>query len=106
MRNLLITIAIGALVGLIDILPMIKMKIDKYATSSAFVFYFIMPFIIFNTTLFGMAWWLKGAVITAALASPVMILVSKEDKKAVRIMLSMSIILGTLIGVAGYFLIV
>lgn len=105
MENLLITIVVGVLAGTIDILPMIKMKIDNYATASAFIFYFIMPFIIFNTSLFGMPWWLKGAVITAALASPVMILVAKSEKKTVPIMLSMAIILGTLIGTAGHFLI-
>ena len=85
---------------------MIKMKIDKYAISSAFVFYLIMPFIIFNTTLFGMAWWLKGSVITVVLALPIVILVAKTDKKSIPLILSMSILLGTIIGInrAAFFI--
>ncbi len=85
---------------------MIKMKIDKYAISSAFVFYLIMPFIIFNTTLFGMAWWLKGSVITVVLALPIVILVAKTDKKSTPLILSMSILLGTIIGInrAAFFI--
>lgn len=105
MRNLLITIAIGVIVGIIDISPMVKMKIDKYAIFSAFVFYLITPFIIFNTTLFDMIWWLKGSVITLILALPIVILVAKSDKKSIPIMLSMSIILGAIIGILGHFLI-
>lgn len=105
MKTFMLTALIGLVAGAIDILPMIRMKIDKYATTSAFVFYFIMPFIILNINLFNMAWWLKGAVITSLLASPIMILVAKSDRKSVPIMASMSIILGTLIGIAGHFLV-
>lgn len=34
--NILLALLIGAVVGVIDILPMIKMKVDKYSTWSAF----------------------------------------------------------------------
>lgn len=104
MRTFLFTTLIGLIAGVIDILPMVKMKLDKYAISSAFIFYFIMPFIIFNTDLFGMVWWLKGGVIALALAIPIIIIVSREDKKSIPPMVVMSIVLGTLIGIAGYFI--
>ena len=103
MKIILLTTLIGFIAGMIDILPMVKMKLDKYAISSAFIFYFIMPFIIYNTNLFGMAWWLKGGVIAMALAIPIIIIVSKEDKKSIPPMVVMSVVLGTLIGVAGHF---
>lgn len=45
----LLTLFIGIIVGIIDILPMIKMKVDKYSILSAFVYYLIVPFIIFDT---------------------------------------------------------
>ncbi len=105
MITILLTALIGIIAGVIDILPMIKMKLDKYAIFSAFVFYFIMPFIIFNTELFVMVWWLKGGVITLALALPVIIIVSREDKKSVPPMVVMSIVLGTLMGIAGHLII-
>ncbi len=105
MKTILLTALIGIIAGVIDILPMIKMKLDKYAIFSAFIFYFIMPFIIFNTELFGMVWWLKGGVITLALAIPVIIIVSREDKKSIPPMVVMSIVLGTLMGIAGHLII-
>lgn len=104
MREMLLTLLIGVIAGIIDVLPMIKMKLDKYSVSSAFVHYIIAPFIIFNTELFGMAWWLKGGVISLLLAVPTMILVAKDDKKSVVPMVIMSIILGTLVGVSGFFM--
>lgn len=103
MKEILLTLLIGIVAGVIDILPMIKMKLDKYSISSAFVHYIIASFIIFNTNLFGMPWWLKGGVITLLLAVPTMILVAKDDKKSTIPMFVMSIVLGTLIGVVGNF---
>ncbi|MDF2568299.1 MAG: hypothetical protein K0R90_1755 [Oscillospiraceae bacterium] len=103
MKTILITALIGIIGGIIDILPMVKMKLDKYSIISAFVFYLIMPFIIFNTDLFGTIWWIKGGIMTLALGVPVIIIVSKEDKKSIPPMVVMSVVLGTLIGVAGHF---
>jgi len=103
MRLFLLTLLVGAVFGTIDILPMLKMKLDKHATISAFVFYLIVPFFIYNTDLFGMAWWLKGAVITLLLEIPVIVLVAKEGWKGVIPIAAMSIVLGTLIGVVGKF---
>ena len=104
MRNILFTVLIGCVVGLIDILPMLKMKLDKYAISSAFMFYFIMPFIIFNIKILENLWWIKGGIITLVLSIPTIIIISKADRKSIIPIASMAIILGTLIGIAGYYL--
>ena len=103
MKIFLLTLFTGVVAGVIDVLPMIKMKLDKSAILSAFIFYLIVPFIIYNTNLFGMSWWLKGSVITLLLALPVIILVAKEGLNAAIPIAAMSIVLGTLIGVAGRF---
>lgn len=105
MKEIILTLLIGTAAGIIDILPMIKMKLDKYSISSAFAHYLIAPFFIFHTELFGMAWWLKGGVITLILAVPVIILVAKEDKKSAVPMIVMSVVLGTLMGVVGHFVV-
>jgi hypothetical protein len=47
---------------------------------------------------------LQGGLISVALALPVVVLVSMQDKKAVPIILTMAAIIGTLIGMAGHFL--
>ena len=104
MKGILLTCLIGIIAGAIDVLPMIKMKLDRFSIVSAFVFYFILPFIILNTELFGMPWWLKGGVTGLAMALPIIIMVAKEDKKSAPPMLIMSAVLGTLIGIAGHFL--
>ena len=85
---------LGIVIGAIDVLPMIKMKLDKYSVLSAFVFYFTLPFIVVNMDLFGLTWWLKGGVVGLVLALPMVIIVSKDDKQSVVPMLIMSTILG------------
>lgn len=104
MKTFLLTFLIGMIAGAIDILPMIKMKLDRHSIASAFVFYFILPFVILDIDLFGLVWWLKGGVTGLAMALPIIIMVAKEDKKSAPPMLIMSAVLGTLIGIAGHFL--
>ncbi len=105
MRIVLLTLLTGVVFGTIDILPMLKMKLDKSAILSAFVFYLIVPFIVYNTNLFGMAWWLKGGVITFLLALPVIIIVAKDGLQTAAPIAMMSVVLGTLIGLVGKFII-
>ena len=104
MKEILPAAAIGMVAGTIDVVPMIKMRLDKYSIASAFVFYCMMSFVVLNRELFGMPWWLKGAVFTLALASPIMILVAKTEKKSVPIMAGTAVVPGTFIGAAGRFL--
>jgi len=104
MNTLLLSIIIGIVAGTIDIIPMIIKKLDKKATISAFLQYFFISIIIVNIDLPHVVWWLQGGLISVALALPVVVLVSAQDKKAVPIILTMALILGTLIGIAGYYL--
>lgn len=104
MRFFLLTLLIGVIVGIIDILPMIKMKLDKYSIVSAFVFYLIMPFMVYSTNLLGDIWWLRGGVVAILIAIPTIIMVAKEDKKSAIPMVVMSIILGSIVGVVGHYL--
>ena len=104
MNILLLSAIIGIITGTIDIIPMIIQKLDKRATISAFLQYFFASIIIVNIDLPHVAWWLQGGIISVALALPVVVLVSAQDKKAVPIILTMAAILGTLIGIAGHYL--
>ncbi len=101
MKIFLLTLGTGIVFGLIDILPMLKMKLDKFSILSAFVFYLIVPFIVYNTNLFGMPWWLKGSVITLLLSLPVMIMVMKDGIQPAIPIFFMSIVLGALVGIVG-----
>lgn len=104
MKEIFIPLGIGVVAGIIDILPMFKMKLDKYSIASAFVYYLIVPFIIFNTELGNQIWFIKGGIIGFFLALPTIIMVARDDKKSAIPMVIMSFILGSLIGVAGHFL--
>lgn len=105
MKNILLTTLLGIIVATIDIIPMLRMKLDKYAITSAFLFYIIATFIILNTNLFGMPWWLKGGVTAFLLALPTIVLVAKDGPASAIPMIIMSLILGSVIGITGHFFI-
>jgi len=105
MDTLLLSAIIGVVAGIIDIVPMIIQKLDKRASISAFLQYFFVSIIIVNIDLPHVVWWLQGGLISMAFALPVVVIVSMQDKKAVPIIFTMAAILGTLIGIAGHYLI-
>lgn len=102
--NFLLTLLIGIIAGVIDVLPMIKMKVDKYSCLSAFAYYVILPFVIFGVNWFGDLWWLRGGFVAILMAIPTIVLVAKEDKKSPIMMAVISIVLGSIIGVVGHLL--
>jgi len=104
MEIFFLTLLIGIVAGIVDVLPMIKMKLDKYAISSAFMFYLIMPFIIFNINILQNIWCVKGGIITFILAIPIMILAAKENKRNMIPIGIMAFIIGTIVGIIGYYL--
>lgn len=100
MNDILIAIIIGLVAGLIDVTPMIIMKLEKVANISAFVHYFILGLIIPFVS-WDIAPWIKGIIISILTALPVMILVYPKDKKAIIPMIVFAIILGAGIGFIG-----
>ena len=104
MRTIINSMLIGIIAGLIDILPMFIQKMNKRSILSAFLQYFFVSIIIININLPGVIWWLQGGIIALALAIPIIIIVSEKDSKATPVIAAMSIILGTLIGLAGHYM--
>ena len=100
MNNILIAITIGLVAGLIDVIPMIVMKLEKVANISAFVHYFVLGLIIPFVS-WDIAPWIKGIIISFLSALPVMIIVYPKDKKAIIPMVVFALILGAGIGLAG-----
>jgi len=100
MNDILIATIIGLVAGLIDVTPMIIMKLEKVANISAFVHYFVLGLIIPFVN-WGIDPWLKGIIISFLSALPVMIIVYPKDKKAIIPMIVFSLILGAGIGIAG-----
>lgn len=100
MNDILIAATIGLTAGLIDVTPMILMKLERNASISAFVHYFVLgmiiPFVDWHVSP-----WIKGVLISFLTALPFMIIVYPKDKKAIIPMVLFSILLGAGIGVAG-----
>ncbi len=99
MSKLLISILIGLLAGIIDVVPMLVQKLDKFACASAFVHWIIMGVIISYINL-PLPPWLKGLVVAELSAIPVIILVAKEDPLAIIPIVIMSAILGVAVGIS------
>jgi len=100
MENILTALAIGIVAGIIDVTPMIIMKLDKTANWSAFIHWIVLgliiPFVQWNIQP-----WLKGMIIGLLTTLPVMIIVGAKDKKSLIPMTFFSIALGIGVGIAG-----
>ncbi|MDR1259005.1 MAG: hypothetical protein LBK65_06995 [Tannerellaceae bacterium] len=104
MDILLLSVIIGIVAGAIDITPMIIQKLPKYSTIAAFVYFFFISVIIVNIDLPHIPWYLEGGLISIALMIPVLIHVGHTDKKPLPVITVNTVVIGTLIGIAGHFL--
>lgn len=104
MNTLLISIIVGLIIGIVDIIPMIIQKLPRYSTIAAFLFFFFISIIIFHIDIPYIPWWLEGATISIAMMSPILIHVAATDKKPIPIIITNTLILGTLISIAKYYL--
>ncbi|MFC2151627.1 hypothetical protein ACFLSE_03795 [Bacteroidota bacterium] len=100
MNDIFIAIIIGIIAGIIDVIPMLIQKLNKYASLSAFMHWvvlgLIIPFVAWNIDP-----WLKGLIIGELSAIPVIIMVMQNDKKSVLPILLMSAVLGIGVAVVG-----
>jgi len=100
MENIIIALAIGIVAGIIDVTPMIIMKLDKTANWSAFVHWVVLGLII-PFVQWEIDPWLKGLIIGELTTLPVMIIVAKNDKKSLIPMVFFSAILGIGVAISG-----
>ncbi|MDD5750448.1 MAG: hypothetical protein PHU56_02250 [Candidatus Pacebacteria bacterium] len=97
MRKFLISVFIGILAGVVDVIPMIIQGLDWYSNISAFIFWIVTGVVIAYISLPIKAW-LKGLMVAVISALPIMILVFAADAKSVIPMIIMSAVLGSLVG--------
>jgi len=100
MNDFLIALIIGLVAGVIDVVPMVIMKLEKSASLSAFFHYLVLGLIIPFVS-WDIQPWIKGVIISFLSAIPIMIIVSPKDRKALIPIIIFSIILGAGIGIAG-----
>jgi len=104
MKGNLIVILIGMVAGFIGIIPLLRQKADKYWVFALFLFYFMMPWVIYRIALPGVHSWMKGAVVTLALVLPLVIAAGRGYKRFVFPVLITSVLIGFLITFLGYYL--
>jgi hypothetical protein len=105
MNSIIGSIVIGIAAGIVDVLPMLMKKMDKSACASAFIQYMVVSFIIVHTDIPGISWWIEGALISLLMALPIIIIIPKNDSKAVPVIIMMALALGALISQAAHHLI-
>ncbi|MCP4051178.1 MAG: hypothetical protein GY730_10795 [bacterium] len=98
MSKLIISLLIGVIAGIIDVIPMLIQKLDKYACISAFIHWMVLGIIISYIDL-PMSNWLKGIIIAVLSALPIIVIVAKDDPKSILPILIMSIVLGAFVGI-------
>lgn len=90
-------ILFGCLAGLIDVTPMIMMKLSWDANLSAFSFWVITGLII-STSNLKLNGWKKGLILALLLQVPILIIVAGENINNLLIILPFTIVLGSLLG--------
>lgn len=104
MKVYLTIILIGLVSGFIGILPLLKKKADKYSLFSAFLLFFMMPYIIYHFNLSWAQWWWKGMVISGALALPLVIASGRGNSRCAFPLLLASVVVGAFISFLGHYL--
>lgn len=98
--TIFIALSIGIAAGILDTIPMIILKMDKFAILSAFLHYlvlgFVIPFVHWEIPQFA-----TGIIISLLSALPVASMVFPSDKSAIAPILITSIPLGAGIGWAA-----
>ncbi len=104
MKEILIALIIGIIAGIIDVIPMILQKMNKYANLSAF-FHWVVLGLIIPFVDWDISPWLKGLIIAELSAIPILFMVAADDKKAILPISLMSAVLGVAVGLAGAYFI-
>ena len=98
MQKLFAATAIGALAGVIDVVPMLVQKIDKTSCLSAFVHWLVLGVVISYVSA-PIPDWAKGAAIGLFSALSIAILVAQTDPKSIPPILITSLVLGGIVGI-------
>jgi hypothetical protein len=101
MSRLFISLLIGLVAGVIDVAPMIVLKIGRRDCISAFVHWIVVSVLIAYVQM-PVASWLKGIVVAVLSCLPVVISVSEKDPKSIVPILIMSVVLGAAVGFATF----
>lgn len=104
MDKLYLSIIIGLIIAIIDIIPMLIKRLPAYSTVAAFIHYFVAMVVIVNIDIPQLPWWLEGAVLGFLLMLPMLIHVGHTDKKPLPVITINAIIFGSAAEIISYFM--
>ena len=101
MDHFTLSLAVGAVAGTLDIIPMIFQRLPLRSCLSAFFIYFFAAVIVFYSDL---PWWADGMAVTLMLMLPVLFTFSGKERKAIPVVLFNALLFGFLISAAEKYL--
>lgn len=100
MDHFTLSLAVGAVAGTLDIIPMIFQRLPLRSCLSAFFIYFFAAVIVFYSNLPYLPWWADGMAVTLMLMLPVLFTFSGKERKAIPVVLFNALLFGFLISAA------
>lgn len=97
MKKYLVGVGFGAIAGIIDVIPMIIMKLTWDANISAFIMWVIVGFLISSSRL-NIRGFLKGMLIAFLVLTPSAILIGWSDPDSLLPILIMTLVLSSILG--------
>ncbi len=99
-----IALATGAVIGLLDVVPMIAQRLAFRSCLSAFCTYLFAAVIVFYSDLPYLPWWADGMGVTLMMAIPVLLTLTGKERRAIPVILLNAVILGLLISLSERYL--
>lgn len=103
MDRFTLALLVGAIAGIIDVVPMLTRRLPLRFSLSAFCTYLFAGILVFYSDLPYLPWWADGIGITLMLAFPTLLALTGKDRKIVPMLLN-AVLLGFLIGVAKHYI--
>ena len=104
MDHFTLSLAVGVVVGALDVIPMIFQRLPARSCFSAFFIFFFAAVIVFYSDLPYLPWWVDGMGVTLMLMIPVLFTFSGKERKAIPVVLFNALLFGFLISVAERYL--
>ena len=103
MDHFTLSLAVGAVAGTLDIIPMIFQRLPMRSCLSAFFIYFFAAVIVFYSDLPYLPWWADGMGVALMIAIPAATVGSGKESRPVPTLLN-ALLVGFLISVAERYL--
>ena len=103
MDHFTLSLAVGAVAGALDVIPMIFQNLSARSCFSAFFIYFFAAVIVFYSDLPYLPWWADGMGVALMLTIPSATIGSGKENRLIPMLLN-AVLLGFLISVAERYL--